>query len=94
MNTNVCSTEDKRNCSENTDGTTDIFKSSALLITESVWNHYEMQIEEHLINSLVMYTNHENTTTQNYAVIQKTVSYWPKCMVSKVGLLFNDAVSC
>jgi len=53
-----------------------------------------MQIEEHLINSLVMYTNHENTTTQNYAVIQKTVSYWPKCMVSKVGLLFDDDVSC
>lgn len=53
-----------------------------------------MQIEEHLISSLVMYNNHENATTQNYAVIQKTVSYWPKRILSKVGLLFNDAVSC
>jgi len=57
--------EGTRNCSENTEGTTEVVKSSTWLITESVWNHYEMQREEHLINSLVMYNNNENTTTQN-----------------------------
>ena len=94
MNTDVCSMEDTQNCSENTEGTTDIIKTSAWLITESVCNHYETQIEEHLIYSLVMYNNQENTITQNYAVVQKTIFYWPKCMVSKIGLLFNDAVNC